>query len=104
MYFIFIGTDRENCFDLRRATKASHSAYLDAATGDVRVLMSGPTLDEEGRECGSLMILEADAHGAVEAFFLQEPYHLAGLYGAADLRPWVWKRGNPRWSAATPAT
>lgn len=104
MYYIFIGTDRENCFDLRRETKRSHSAYLDAATDSVSVLMSGPTLDEEGRECGSLMILQAASRDALEAFFAREPYHRAGLYAATDIRPWIWKRGNPDWRASDPAT
>ncbi|HET6526353.1 YciI family protein [Sphingopyxis sp.] len=95
MFFIFLGTDNPDCFDLRRDTKSRHSAYLDAATGSVAVLMSGPTLDSEGREAGSVMILEAPDTKSVIGFFETEPYHLAGLFGATDVRAWNWKRGNP---------
>lgn len=95
MYFIFLGTDNPDCFELRRDTKIRHSAYLDAATGPVSVLMSGPTMDSEGREAGSVMILDAPDRESVAAFFETEPYHLAGLYGATEVRIWNWKRGNP---------
>lgn len=95
MFYIFIGSDKNNCFDLRCETKRQHSAYLDAADGAVSVLMSGPTLDSEGREAGSIMILEAPDIDSIAAFFENEPYHLAGLYESTEVRRWDWKRGNP---------
>ena len=95
VFYVFIGTDNKDCFELRRNTKSRHVAFLDSANGPVSVLMSGPTLDSEGRETGSIMILDAPDPESIDAFFETEPYHLAGLYGATEIRPWDWKRGNP---------
>lgn len=95
MYFIFIGADRSGCLDLRRATKAIHSAYLDTGGRTVEVLMSGPTTDAAGNETGSVMVLRAESEDDVRAFFRDEPYHLADLYDRTMLLPWLWKRGNP---------
>lgn len=95
MYYVFYALDKEDSINLRRATKSAHSLYLDTATGPVEVLMSGPTLDRDGQENGSVMILRAPDEQSIRAFFAREPYHLAGLYAATTLSPWLWKRGNP---------
>jgi uncharacterized protein YciI len=94
-FFVFIGTDRPGALELRRATKAAHRAYLDTAPSGVEVLMSGPTLDAAGDETGSIMILRAPGEAALMEFFAAEPYHLSGLYAETEIRPWLWKRGNP---------
>ncbi len=95
MHYMFFGSDAPGSGAIRAATKAVHSRFLDAAAPGVEILMSGPLLGAEGRECGSLMVLRAETIESVQAFLRDEPYHQAGLFGTTTLLPWVWKRGNP---------
>ncbi|MFL9888845.1 YciI family protein [Paraburkholderia agricolaris] len=94
MFFAVIARDHPDSTALRAQTKARHSAYLDTAEG-LRVLQTGPLLDEKGAEAGSLLILEADAIEAVQAFMKTDPYVHAGLFAQVEIHPWVWRRGNP---------
>lgn len=95
MFFVAISRDRPGSSALRAALKARHVAHLDAAAPGVRVLQSGPMLDPGGEECGSLLVLEADTVARVEAFVGRDPYRQAGLFAATEVRPWLWRRGNP---------
>ncbi|CAE6825975.1 YciI family protein [Paraburkholderia domus] len=95
MFFAVIARDHPGSTALRAQTKARHSAHLDAAAEGLRVLQTGPLLDEKGAEAGSLLILEADAIEAVQAFMKADPYAQAGLFAQVDIHPWVWRRGNP---------
>jgi uncharacterized protein len=94
MFFAVIAKDHPNSTALRAQTKARHTAYLDAAEG-LRVLQTGPLLDESGAEAGSLLILEAAALTVVDAFIAADPYTKAGLFAQVEIHPWAWRRGNP---------
>ncbi|NIF77118.1 YciI family protein [Paraburkholderia sp. Cy-641] len=94
MFFAVIARDHLHSTALRAQTKARHRAHLDAARG-LRVLQSGPLLDEKGAESGSLLILEADVIDAVQAFMAADPYVQAGLFDRVEIYPWAWRRGNP---------
>ncbi len=96
MFFIFIAKDRPGASALRAGTKARHKAYLDRGGDGVEVLLSGPTLSDDGRETGSVIVVRATGHPAAVAFFDGDPYHAADLFAERDLRPWDWRRGN-RW-------
>lgn len=94
MFFAVIARDHPDSTVLRAQTKARHSAHLDAAEG-LRMLQTGPLLDETGAEVGSLLILAADAIEAVQAFMKTDPYAQAGLFAQVEIHPWAWRRGNP---------
>jgi uncharacterized protein YciI len=95
MFFAVIARDHPDSTALRAQTKVRHSAHLDAATEGLRVLQTGPLLDEKGAEAGSLLILEANAIEAVQAFMEADPYARAGLFAQVEIHPWAWRRGNP---------
>jgi uncharacterized protein len=95
MYYLVYARDITGRLGLRRATKAAHVSHLDAGDPAVRVLQTGPWLDKDGEEAGSLLILAADEQNEVEAFMARDPYVQAGLFEAMDIRPWKWSRGNP---------
>lgn len=95
MFFAVIAKDHPGKTDLRAQTKTRHSAHLDAAAEELRVLQTGPLLDEGGAEVGSLLILEAVALATVESFMAADPYAKAGLFAQVDIHPWLWRRGNP---------
>ncbi|MCE4573451.1 YciI family protein [Caballeronia sp. CLC5] len=87
--------DRPGARALRTRTKSRHSAHLDAGAPGVRVLQSGPWLDANGAEAGSLLILEAVTLQAAQSFLEADPYARAGLFERVDIKPWRWRRGNP---------
>jgi uncharacterized protein YciI len=94
MFFAVIAKDHWNSSALRAQTKARHSVHLDAAEG-LRVLQTGPLLDESGSEVGSLLILEAVELATVESFMASDPYTNVGLFAQIEIYPWLWRRGNP---------
>jgi uncharacterized protein YciI len=63
-------------------------------------LQSGPLLADDGREFGSLIVVEAESASAVEAFLDRDPYVQAGLFARRHVHPWVWRRGNPYLSSS----
>lgn len=94
-FFIVVARDKFGRSATRADTKPRHKDHLDAAAPNLRVLQSGPLLDDDEREIGSLLIFEADAIEAVEKFFARDPYVLAGLFDSYEVRRWLWRRGNP---------
>jgi uncharacterized protein YciI len=95
MFFAVIARDKPGMSDLRAETKARHKKHLDEGASSLRVLQSGPLLSGEGRECGSLLVIEAETPAAVEAFVGCDPYVAAGLFASFEIHPWLWRRGNP---------
>ena len=95
MFFAVFAKDHPGKTDLRAQTKARHSAHLDAAAEGLRVLQTGPLLDEGDAEVGSLLILEAVGLATVENFMAVDPYAQAGLFAQVEIHPWLWRRGNP---------
>ena len=95
MFFAVIARDHPDSTALRAQTKARHIVHLDGAAEGLRVLQTGPLLDEKGAEVGSLLILEAASTGAVQAFMQADPYAGAGLFAQVEIRQWAWRRGNP---------
>ncbi|TAL98478.1 MAG: YciI family protein [Paraburkholderia sp.] len=95
MFFAVIARDHPDSTALRAQTKVRHSAHLNAAADGLRVLQTGPLLDESGAETGSLLILEADAIEAAQSFMNADPYAQAGLFAQVEIHPWAWRRGNP---------
>lgn len=66
----------------RRATaQEPHTAHLKtAADYGVRIVMSGPLVEDDGSTMkGSLLVVEAEARANVEAFNTADPYHAAGV-------------------------
>ena len=94
MFFIVLARDKPGQSDLRRATKARHKRHLDAGAPTVRVLQSGPLLDEAGMERGSLIVVAAGTKDAVHTFVARDPYVEAGLFASFEVQQWGWQRGN----------
>ena len=68
--------DRADAGDLRAATRPEHLAYV----GGFDVLYGGPLLEDDGRMCGSLIVLDVDTREAAEELAARDPYALAGLF------------------------
>ena len=84
MLFAIICTDRPGSLDLRLATRPAHIAYL--TTYADRLVHGGPTLDHDGRPCGSLLIIDVEDRAAAEGFAVSDPYAKAGLFETTMIR------------------
>ena len=76
--------DKPASLDLRMATREAHLAYMRGFAG--RMKLAGPMLDEDGQMCGSILLLEAEAIEEAQAFSANDPYALAGLFQAVEIR------------------
>jgi uncharacterized protein len=102
MYFAVWATDRPGMLVERQRVRDAHRARLrDPGAHALRVRLGGPTLDEAGAMNGTLLVVEAEHIDAVRRFMAEDPYMLAGVYAALDIRPWAWGLGQPQEEPAT---
>lgn len=84
MLYAIICRDRPGHLQTRLDTRAAHLAYIEA-TGCVK--LAGPLI-EDGRMCGSLIVIEAESRAAAEAWAAADPYRAADLFESVDLFEW----------------
>lgn len=83
MMFALICTDKQGGLDLRMRTRPAHLEYLrQNAAG---LVSAGPRLDDDGKPCGSVFILDMPERVAAEAFAANDPYAIAGLFERSEL-------------------
>ena len=85
MLIALIARDRPGALQLRLETRDAHLAHV-AESGVVHE--AGPLLDDQGRMCGSLVILDVEDMDAARAWAEADPYARAGLFESVDLFPW----------------
>ena len=85
MFFALMAWDKPGALDLRMENRPDHLAYL-TDTGVVR--QAGPFLDEDGKPCGSLIVLDVPDMAAAQAWADGDPYARAGLFEAVRIAPW----------------
>lgn len=95
MFVMLYAVDKSGQQELRMSLKQQHSARLNEGAAGLRLLQSGPLLDEAGREIGSLGVFEANSCDQVAAYVSEDPYVKAGLFETVVIREWLWRRGNP---------
>lgn len=83
MLFALICLDKPNALEVRMGAREQHLAWVK----DKPVKYAGPFLDEEGRMCGSLLVVEAEDRAAIDAFSAADPYTKAGLWASVEIRP-----------------
>jgi len=84
MLFVIICTDRPDGLELRLATRPTHIAYL--TTYADRVVHGGPMLNQEGRPCGSVLLVDVEDQATAEGFAAGDPYAKAGLFESTVIR------------------
>jgi uncharacterized protein YciI len=91
MLFAITCLDKPDSLELRLATRPSHVDYLAANN----LVLAGPLLDDAGKPCGSLLLIEAADHAAAAVFAADDPYAQAGLFASTTIRPYriVFKDG-----------
>lgn len=84
--FALLCTDKPDSLDLRMATRPSHLDWIEANRAAVK--LAGPFLGPDDKPNGSLFIIEADDAAAAKALTDQDPYAVAGLFAASEIKPW----------------
>lgn len=93
MLYALICTDKSDSVDLRMKERPGHLDYLKSL-GD-RLKAAGPFTDEDGKPIGSLVIVEAANRSGAEEVARHDPYAIAGLFAAVEIRAWKWTLKNP---------
>lgn len=85
MKVALICMDKPGHLQTRIETRDAHLAHIES-TGVV--LMAGPFLDDEGRMCGSLIVLDVADLSAARDWAKNDPYAIAGLFDSVTIREW----------------
>ncbi len=86
MQFAIVCLDKPDHGHLRAENRPAHIDYLNANLE--HMLLAGPFLSEDDeRPVGSLLIMEFDDRGQVQAFAEGDPYARAGLFESVTIRP-----------------
>jgi uncharacterized protein len=94
-HFVVYALDKPGREAVRLEQLAVHRARLRDHDHPVSVQVGGPLLGADGRMIGSLLVVEAGSHAAVEAFVAGDPYQLADVYGSVRVHQFNWGLGNP---------
>ncbi|WP_339947728.1 YciI family protein [uncultured Albimonas sp.] len=86
MPHIVICRDKPGALDLRLATREAHLAYI-AETG--AAAFGGPMLGDDGKPCGSILMLRTDDRAEAEAWAAADPYAQAGLFESVEIKGFV---------------
>lgn len=93
MLYALLCTDKPDSLQIRLDTRPDHLAFLDSL-GDA-LKFAGPFLGDDGKPCGSMVMVEAESREAALAIAERDPYAKAGLFSDVEARAWAWAVKNP---------
>ncbi|MBJ7437795.1 MAG: YciI family protein [Sphingopyxis sp.] len=86
MLFLRLCIDKPDALELRNQHRDDHRAYL--GSGVAKIVQAGPLLDESGDMAGSMIIVDAESLGDVQAFHDDDPFTKVGLFDKVLLYKW----------------
>ena len=95
MLFAFICKDKPDHLQLRLDVRPEHVEFLNDLNADGTLKFAGPFLDDDGKPCGSLVVVEAADKKSAAELAARDPYAKAGLFDSVEIRPWNWVFNNP---------
>lgn len=95
MLFAVICADKPGHLEMRMATRPAHVEWLNGLNAAGQLKIAGPFLDQDGKPCGSMLLLSADDLAGAKALAAQDPYALTGLFETVDVKPYNWVFNNP---------
>jgi uncharacterized protein YciI len=95
MLFAFVCKDKPDHLQLRLDVRPDHVAFLNELNAAGTLKIAGPFLDDAGKPCGSLVVVEAADQAAAEAIAASDPYGKAGLFQSVSVQAWNWVFNNP---------
>jgi uncharacterized protein YciI len=95
MLFVIHALDRAGALPRRLANYDAHKSFLaDTSAFDVRIVMSGPLVGDDGTTMiGSLFLVEAESRAAVEAFNAADPFAKADVWQRVDIAGFIRRQG-----------
>ncbi len=93
MLFALICTDKPNSLEVRQQARPDHLKFLNGLGGSLKA--AGPFTDDAGKPTGSLVIIDAKDREEISAIAARDPYAIAGLFAAVEIKPWKWLIKNP---------
>ena len=95
MLFAIHAVDRAGALPARLAHYDAHKTFLsDTSRLDVKIVMSGPLVDDDGRTMiGSLFLVEAPGRLDVERFHEADPFFKAGIWGRVTITGFLRRQG-----------
>jgi uncharacterized protein YciI len=87
--------DKKDALPLRLEHYAPHRAYVEtAADYGVTVIFSGPLQSDDGEMMiGSLFVIEAEGRAQAEKFNVEDPFHVAGVWGDVTITRFHKRKG-----------
>lgn len=82
--FVITCWDKPGALEDRMANRPDHVAYLKTQEAVIRI--AGPQLDDAGRMCGSVFIIDVADLDAAKAFNAGDPFVQRGVFGRCDVR------------------
>lgn len=95
MTYAIYCTDKPDHLQLRLDTRPAHVDYLNGLNAEGKLVLAGPTLGDDGKPNGSIVIVNADTRAEAQAIADADPYAGAGLFSAVEIRGWNWVFNRP---------
>lgn len=85
MLIALMAKDKDGALQTRLDNRDAHVAHLkDSGV----VVHAGPFLNDDGKMCGSLVVLDVADMAAAKEWAAQDPYAKAGLFASCELIQW----------------
>jgi uncharacterized protein len=84
MLFAVTRHDRPGSLALRLSERPSHLKYLETVLE--KIAYGGALLDDDGKQVGSILIIEVTDEAAATAFADADPYVESGLFASTVIR------------------
>ena len=85
MIFVIFCLDKPGMQQRRTEVLPAHRTYVD--TTDIKQIMSGPLVDDDGKTpIGSLYVVEAENRAALEAYQRNDPLVQANIWASMEVR------------------
>jgi uncharacterized protein YciI len=93
MLFAVIRHDKPNSLSLRLSARPKHLEFLKTVLG--KIMYGGALLDDEGKQIGSMLIVDVADQAEADAFADNDPFVDAGLFASTSVQPFrpVFKDG-----------
>lgn len=95
MLFALLCKDKPGHLNVRMDTRPTHIEHLNKLNAEGTLKIAGPFLDDDGKPCGSLIVVEAESKEAARALADADPYAKAGLFESVEVQAFNWVFNKP---------
>lgn len=95
MLFALNCKDKPDHLQVRLDARPDHVAFLEDLNARGSLAFAGPYLGDDGKPCGSLVVIEAATRSEAEVIAAGDPYARAGLFESVDIKAWNWVFNKP---------